>query len=50
MESPLGPVLTNIFITERKIAMIPLLGNYLQNWKRSVDDTCAFFYLIRFDT
>ena len=42
MGSPLGLVLTNIFMTELEIAMIPSLGNYLQNWKRFVDDTFAF--------
>ena len=42
MGSPLGPVLANIFMTELEIAMIPSLGNYLQNWKRFVDDTFAF--------
>ena len=42
MGSPLGPVLANIFMTELEIDMIPLLGNYLQNWKRFVDDTFAF--------
>ena len=31
MESPLGPVLANIFMTELEISMIPLLGNYLIN-------------------
>ena len=42
MGSPLGPVLANIFMTELEIAMIPSLGNYLQNWERFVDDTFAF--------
>ena len=42
MRSPLGPVLANIFMTELEIAMIPSFGNYLLNWKRSVDDTFAF--------
>ena len=46
MISPLGPVLADIFMTELKIEMIPSLGNYLQNWKRLVDDLC---YLIRLD-
>ena len=46
MISPLGPVLANIFMAELKIEMIPSLGNYLQNWKRLVDDLC---YLIRLD-
>ena len=42
MISPLGPVLADIFMTELKIEMIPSLGNYLQNWKRLVDDTITF--------
>ena len=41
MGSSLSQVLANIFMTELEIAMIPLLGNYLQNWKRFVDDTFA---------
>ena len=50
MGSPLGPVLANIFTAELEIAMIHLLGNYLQNWKRFVGDTFTFCYLIRLDT
>ena len=42
MGSPLGPVLANTVMTELEIAMTPSLGNYLQNWKRLVDDTFAF--------
>ena len=42
MESPLGSVLANIFMKELEIAMMSLLGNYLQNWKRFVGDTFAF--------
>ena len=42
MGSPLGPVLANKFMTELEIARTPSLGNYLQNWKRLVDDTFAF--------
>ena len=42
MGSPLGPILANIFMRELETAMIPSLGNYLQNWKRFVDDTFAF--------
>ena len=40
MGSPLAPVLANIFMTE--LEMIASLGNYLQNWKRFVDDTFTF--------
>ena len=42
MGSPLGPVLANIFMTELEIVMIFLLGNYLQNWKRFIDNVFAF--------
>ena len=42
MISPLGPVLANILMIELKIEMIPSLENYLQNWKRLVDDTITF--------
>ena len=42
MGSPLGPVLANIFMSELEMAMIPSLENYLQNWKRFIDDTFAF--------
>ena len=42
MGSPLGPVLANIFMAVLEITIIPSLGNYLQNWKRFVDDTFAF--------
>ena len=42
MRSPIGPVLANIFMTELEIEIILSLGNYLQNWKRFVDDTFAF--------
>ena len=45
MGSPLGPVLANTFMTELEIAIIPSLGNYLQNWKRFVDDTFAVVLL-----
>ena len=45
MGSRLGPVLAIPFMTELEIAMIPSLGNYLQNWKRFVDDTFAFVLL-----
>ena len=53
MRSPLGPVLANIFMTELDITMIPSLGNCLQNWKRSVDETFAsvkFWWLPHYQT
>ena len=42
MGSLLGPVLANIFMTELQITTIPSLGNYMQNWKRFLDDTFVF--------
>ena len=53
MRSPLGPVLANIFMTELDITIIPSLGNCLQNWKRSVDETFAsvkFWWLPHYQT
>ena len=49
MGSPLGPILANIFMTELEIEMIPLLGNYLPHWKRSLDDTFAFVLLAKIE-
>ena len=37
-----GSSSANIFMTELEIVIILLLGNYLQNWKRFVDDTFTF--------
>ena len=42
MGSPLSLVLTNIFMTELEITMIPSLRNCLQICKRFVDETFAF--------
>ena len=39
MESPLGPVLTGIFMVELKTQIIPTLENMVLNLKRFVDDT-----------
>ena len=38
MASPLGPVLANIFGTDLEFTTVPSLGNYLQHWKRFVDN------------
>ena len=40
--SPLGLVLANIFIIELEITLVPSLVNYLQKWKRFLDDTFVF--------
>ena len=47
MESPIGPVLANIFMTELEIVMIPSLVNDLQNSKRFVDDTFTFLLPVK---
>ena len=39
MGSPLGPVLTGIFMVELKTQNIPTLENMVLNLKRFVDDT-----------
>ena len=39
MGSPLGPVLTGIFMVELKTQIIPTLENMVLNLKRFVDDT-----------
>ena len=42
MGSPLGSLLANIFMAELEIVNIISLENFLQNWKRFVDETFAF--------
>ena len=42
MGSPLGPVLTGIFMVELKTQIIPTLENMVLNLKRFVDDTIGF--------
>ena len=39
---PLGPLLTNIFMTSLEEKVIPTLIPYLCTWKRYVDDTDAY--------
>ena len=43
MGSPLGPVLTGIFMVELKTQIIPTLENMVLNLKRFVDDTIGSF-------
>ena len=38
MDSPLGPVLANIFMVELETSVIPNLRNKVKLWKRFVDD------------
>ena len=42
MDSPLGPLLANIFMTSLDEDLIPTLKSCLCNWKRYVDDTHAY--------
>ena len=42
MGSALGPVLSNIFIIELETSLLPELTDYIQFWKRYVDDTICF--------
>ena len=45
MDSPLGPVLANIFMMELERNIIPKLSNDISLWKRYVDDTICFIKL-----
>ena len=45
MDSPLGPVLANIFMVELERNIIPKLSNDISLWKRYVDDTICFIKL-----
>ena len=42
MGSPLGPVLSDIFMIELETSLLPELTDYIQFWKRYVDDTICF--------
>ena len=42
MESPLGPILANIFMDELERSVIPGITNKLNNCKRHVDDTICY--------
>ena len=42
MGSPLGPVLSDIFMIELETSLLPELVDYIQFWKRYVDDTICF--------
>ena len=39
MGSPLGSVLTDIFMIELETSLLPGLTDYLQYWKRYIDDS-----------
>ena len=42
MGSPMGPVLTNIFMVHLETNLVPVLGEKMPLWLRYVDDTFTF--------
>ena len=42
MGSPFAPVLSDIFMIELETSLLPELTDYIQFWKRYVDDTICF--------
>ena len=42
MDSPLGPVIANIFMVHLEQDLVPKLTNELASWDRYVDDTFSF--------
>ena len=42
MCSPLGPVLSGIFMVELENTLVTTLSNHLMSWKRYVNDTNCF--------
>ena len=45
MQSPLGPVLADIFMIELEKAVLPELIECIKYWKRYVNDTISFVKL-----
>ena len=43
MGSPLGPILTGIFMVELENTLVPKLRQHVQNWSRYEDD--VFLYV-----
>ena len=42
MESPLGPILANVFIVELENTLVPRLHEHVKKWKHFVDETFAY--------
>ena len=42
MDSPLRPVIANIFMVELESVLIPKLINHVKNWRRLVNETFAY--------
>ena len=42
MESPLGPLLANIFMISLEEAILPSINKHVAHWKRYIDDTHAY--------
>ena len=42
MESPLGPILANVFIVELENTLVPRLHEHVKKWKHFVDDNFAY--------
>ena len=42
MGSPLGPVLTVIFMVHLERILMPKLEKFMKHWKRYVDDTTTY--------
>ena len=42
MDSPLRPVIANIFMAELESVLIPKLINHVKNWRRLVNETFAY--------
>ena len=42
MDSPLGPILANVFMVELEHTLAPRLHRHVKKWRRYVDDTFAY--------
>ena len=42
MDSPLGPILANVFMVELENTLAPRLHRHVKKWRRYVDDTFAY--------